>query len=55
MSQMGKLFSLQIRYGTLLGFKPIRSCVTALSSYWTKAGKSGAVLANWQYAQDPAD
>jgi len=41
MSRMGKLFSLQIRYGNLLGFKPIRSCVTALSSYWTKAGKRG--------------
>ncbi len=41
MSRMGKLFSLQIRCGTLLGIKPIRSCVAALSSYWAKAGNRG--------------
>jgi hypothetical protein len=40
-SKMGKLFSLQIRFGNFFGFKAIRSCVTTLSSYWTKAGKTG--------------
>jgi hypothetical protein len=40
-SKMGKLFSLQIRFGNFFGFKPIRSCVTTLSSYWTRAGKTG--------------
>jgi hypothetical protein len=40
MSKMGKLFSLQIRFGNFFGFKAVRSCVTTLSSYWTKAGKA---------------
>jgi hypothetical protein len=40
MSKMGKLFSLQIRLGNLFGVQTIRSCITALSSYWTKAGKA---------------
>ena len=40
-SKMGKLFGLQIRFGNFFGFKPIRSCVTTLSSYWTRAGKTG--------------
>jgi hypothetical protein len=40
MSKMGKFFSLQVRFGNILGFKAVRSCVAALSSYWTKAGKS---------------
>jgi hypothetical protein len=41
MSKMGKLFSLQIRFGNLFGVKTIRACITTLSSYWTKAGKAG--------------
>jgi hypothetical protein len=40
MSKMGKLFSLQIRLGNFFGVRAIRSCVTTLSSYWTKAGKA---------------
>jgi hypothetical protein len=40
-SKMGKLFNLQIRFGNFFGFKAIRSCVTTLSSYWVKAGKTG--------------
>ncbi|MGO9801609.1 MAG: hypothetical protein ACLPQ0_19310 [Candidatus Binatus sp.] len=41
MSRMGKLFSLQIRFGHFFGFRAIRSCITTLSSYWTNAGKTG--------------
>lgn len=41
MSKMGKLFSLQIRFGNFLGVGAIRSCISTLSSYWTKAGKAG--------------
>jgi hypothetical protein len=40
MSKMGKLFSLQIRLGNLLGIKAIRSCVATLSAYWTTSGKA---------------
>jgi hypothetical protein len=39
-SRFGKSLSWLIRIGTLFGFKPIRACVAALSSYWVKAGKS---------------
>lgn len=39
-SRFGKSLSWLIRIGTLIGFKPIRACVAALSSYWEKAGKS---------------
>ncbi len=42
MSKMARLFSLQIRIGNFLGFNAIRSCVTALASYWTKAGRADA-------------
>jgi hypothetical protein len=41
MSKMGKLLSLQVRLGNFLGLRAIRSCITTLSSYWTKAGKAG--------------
>jgi len=37
MSQMGKLFSLQIRFGNFFGSPAIRACLARLSSYWTKA------------------
>lgn len=40
MSKMGRLFNLQIRLGNFFGFRAIRSCITTLSSYWTKAGKA---------------
>jgi len=40
-SKMSKIFALQIRFGNFVGFKVIRSCITTLSSYWTKAGKAG--------------
>ncbi len=39
-SRIGRPLSWLIRIGTLFGFKPIRACVAALSSYWVKAGKS---------------
>jgi hypothetical protein len=39
-SRFNKSLSWLIRIGTLFGFKPIRACVAALSSYWVKAGKS---------------
>jgi hypothetical protein len=39
-SRLGKSFNWVIRIGAVLGFKPIRTCVTALSSYWEKTGKS---------------
>jgi hypothetical protein len=39
-SRFGKPLSWLIRIGTLFGFKPIRTCVADLSSYWTKAGRS---------------
>jgi len=39
-SRFGKSLSWLIRIGTLFGFKPIRACVAALSSYWVKTGKS---------------
>jgi hypothetical protein len=40
-SKMAKVFALQIRFGNLIGFRAIRSCISTLSSYWTKAGKAG--------------
>ncbi|MGO8856267.1 MAG: hypothetical protein ACLQO1_11215 [Steroidobacteraceae bacterium] len=40
-SKMAKIFALQIRFGNLVGFRTIRSCMTSLSAYWTKAGKTG--------------
>jgi hypothetical protein len=40
-SKMAKVFALQIRFGNLVGVKAIRSCISTLSSYWTKAGKAG--------------
>ena len=40
MSKMGKLFSLQIRFGNFLGFRAVRSCIATLSAYWTKAGRT---------------
>ena len=40
-SKMAKVFALQIRFGNFLGLKAIRACMTALSSYWTKAGRAG--------------
>jgi hypothetical protein len=40
MSNMGKLFSLQIRVLNLFGVRAVRSCIATLSSYWTKAGKA---------------
>jgi hypothetical protein len=39
MSRFGKVFSLQMRLGNFLGFKSIRSSLSALSSHWTRAGK----------------
>jgi len=39
-SRLGKSLNWAIRIGALLGFRPIRACVTALSSYWEKTGKS---------------
>jgi hypothetical protein len=39
-SKMAKIFALQIRLGNLVGVKAIRSCINALSSYWTKAGEA---------------
>jgi hypothetical protein len=38
-SRFGKPLNWLIRIGTLFGFKTIRACVAALSSYWTKTGK----------------
>jgi hypothetical protein len=40
MSNMGRLFSLQIRLGNFFGVRAIRSCVATLASYWTTAGKT---------------
>jgi hypothetical protein len=39
-SRFGKSFNWFIRIGSLLGLRPIRICMKALSSNWTKAGKS---------------
>jgi len=39
-SRLGKSLNWAIRIGALLGFRPIRACMTALSSYWEKTGKS---------------
>jgi hypothetical protein len=39
-SRFGKLVSLQIRLGALLGVRHVRACVASLSSYWAKAGRS---------------
>jgi hypothetical protein len=39
-SKLGKVFSLQIRVGNILGFKTVRLCLATLGSYWTKAGRS---------------
>jgi hypothetical protein len=40
MSKLGRLFSLQIRFGNFVGVRSIRSCITTLSSYWAKAGRA---------------
>jgi hypothetical protein len=39
-SKMGRLFSLQIRVGNLIGFQQVRSCLQTLASYWRRAGRS---------------
>jgi hypothetical protein len=39
-SKFGKLISWLVRLGSAFGFGPIRTCVTSLSSYWTKTGQS---------------
>ncbi len=36
-SKIGKFLSWQIRAGSFFGFENIRSCLTALSSYWSRA------------------
>jgi hypothetical protein len=33
-SKSGKFFSWQVRIGSLLGLKPVRSCLQVLASYW---------------------
>ena len=38
-SKVGRLLSWQIKMGSLLGFKSVRSCLKALSSYWVKVGQ----------------
>ena len=38
-SRLGKFLTWQIRIGSLF-FRPVRSCVHALSSYWVKTGQS---------------
>jgi len=38
-SKMAKVLALQIRFGNLVGFKAVRSCIGSLASYWAKAGK----------------
>jgi hypothetical protein len=40
MSKMRRLIGLQVRLGNFLGVRAIRSCITNLSSYWTRAAKS---------------
>ena len=39
-SKFGRFLSWQIRLGAFLGFKHVRSCVAALSSYWAKNGQA---------------
>jgi hypothetical protein len=38
-SALGRLLGWQIKLGAFFGFKPIRACVTALASQWTKTGQ----------------
>jgi hypothetical protein len=39
-SKFGKFLSWQIRLGSFLGIRQVRSCLNALSCYWTKNGQS---------------
>jgi hypothetical protein len=39
-SELGKVFSLQIRIANIFGVRTVRQCLAALASYWTKAGQS---------------
>jgi hypothetical protein len=39
-SKFAKFFNWQIRFGNILGFKYVRSCLKSLSSHWDKAGRS---------------
>lgn len=39
-SKMARILALQVRFGNFIGIKAIRSCLTTLSSYWTKAGQA---------------
>ncbi len=38
-SKFGKFLGWQVRIGSFLGFKHVRSCVRTLSSYWVKTGQ----------------